>query len=230
MRREVLCAPCVQYTELPIPRRTLPDWYDEVMKLVVGVDEAGRGPLAGPVAVGVVAAPEHFDFLAAFPGLNDSKKLTEKKRERIFAQLEEMDAAAGNATQTTAVVRYHVSLIGHDVIDEYGITYAVREGITKGITELMPDFSQGKVWLDGLLKAPEGYEQETVTGGDALIPVIMLASVAAKVVRDRHMSALAQQYPKYGFERHKGYGTVAHRLAISEYGPCAIHRKTYCGT
>ncbi|HEY0010743.1 MAG TPA: ribonuclease HII [Candidatus Paceibacterota bacterium] len=189
------------------------------MAFVLGVDEAGRGPLAGPVAVGCVRAPDDFDLIAAFPGLNDSKKLTEKARETLFGLLLER-AAAGD-------VAYHVELISHRIIDTKGITHAVRRGIGRGVKSLMPDPSLGKVWLDGLLKAPRPYAQETVIHGDGLIPAIMLASVAAKVTRDRYMTRLAKRFPAYGFERHKGYGTDAHYRALRELGPCSYHRTSY---
>jgi ribonuclease HII len=229
----VRCAPCLQYTELPIPRLTVQEHapssrvpyysancYDDEMKLVVGIDEAGRGPIAGPVAIGIVAAPEDFDILSAFPGLNDSKKLTEKARERIFEQLE-----AAVAEQS---LQYHVSLVSHTVIDEQGIVPAIRHGMQEGVSKLCPDPTLGKLWLDGALKVPEGYEGEVIIGGDGLIPAIMLASVAAKVTRDRYMAELANYYPNYGFESHKGYGTAAHYAAIAEHGLSVIHRRTYC--
>jgi len=189
------------------------------MKSVLGVDEAGRGPLAGPVAVGTICVRGDFDILAAFPGLNDSKKLTEKKREALFELLLER-VTAGD-------VSYHVELIGHDVIDIIGIVPSVERGVEQGIEKLLPDPTQGKIWLDGALCAPHLYEQETVIGGDTLIPAIMLASVAAKVTRDRHMTRLAKHYPLYGFDRHKGYGTSAHYDALREHGLCDLHRRTF---
>lgn len=189
------------------------------MRYVVGVDEAGRGPLAGPVAVGTVCAHEDYDFLKAFPGLNDSKKISEKAREKVFELLEQ-----------SSEVSYHVELVSSEVIDEKGIVFAVRKGVSAGVLKLLPNYAQGKVWLDGLLKAPPGYEQETVVKGDTLIPAIMLASVAAKVVRDRHMTELAEENPLYGFEKHKGYGTKAHYEALRANGPCALHRLTYIHT
>jgi len=189
------------------------------MTLVLGVDEAGRGPLAGPVAVGVVAVREDFDLDAAFPGLNDSKQLTEKARDILF---ELLIAHALNGD-----VSYHVELVSHRVIDERGITHAVERGVRKGVRKLMPEPADGKVWLDGLLKAPKEYEQETVVRGDSIIPAIMLASVAAKVTRDRYMTRFARRFPLYGFERHKGYGTDLHYRALKEYGLCDLHRRTF---
>ncbi|MFZ1987915.1 MAG: ribonuclease HII [Minisyncoccia bacterium] len=187
---------------------------------ILGVDEAGRGPLAGPVAVGVVIAPQDFDFHAAFLGLNDSKQLSEKKRERIFEQLKEYEQKGE--------VRFHVSFSSAKVIDQKGITLAVKDALEEGVRLLLPNPSEGRVFLDGLLYAPEEYEQETIIKGDTLIPAIMLASVAAKVTRDRHMVELAKRFPEYGFEKHKGYGTQLHQEALQKYGLCDIHRRSFC--
>ncbi|MDB5264470.1 MAG: ribonuclease [Parcubacteria group bacterium] len=188
-------------------------------KYIVGVDEAGRGPIAGPVAVGVAMVQEGFDILGTFPGLNDSKKLTEKKREALFQILQE-EAKKGT-------VRVTVCLSSEKVIDGKGIAFAVRDALFRGVRKLMPDPEQGKVWLDGSLKAPPEYDQETVTGGDGIIPAIMLAALAAKVTRDRLMVRLAEEHSVYGFEQHKGYGTKAHYAALIAHGPCAIHRATF---
>lgn len=189
-------------------------------KAVLGVDEAGRGPLAGPVAVGAVCAPEGFDFLTEFPGLNDSKKLSEKKREALFARLVECTEAG--------TIQVAVVLKSAKEIDGRGIAVVIRDAVAEAVEKLLPDAKAGKVWLDGSLKAPIKYEQETVIGGDALIPAIMLASIAAKVSRDRHMVRLAAKYPEYGFERHKGYGTKAHIQAIREQGLSDLHRLSFC--
>lgn len=189
------------------------------MAYIVGVDEAGRGPLAGPVSVGVVKIAEGFDLLELFPGLNDSKKLSEKKREALFAKLQE-EIKNGN-------VQAIVCLSSEKIIDEKGIAYAVRSALARGVRKLMPNPEEGKVFLDGSLKAPPEYSQETIIGGDATIPAIMLASVAAKVTRDRLMKKLALDYPLYGFEVHKGYGTAAHMNALREHGLCVIHRASF---
>ena len=189
-------------------------------KAVLGVDEAGRGPLAGPVAVGAVCAPEGFDFLTEFPGLNDSKKLSEKKREALFARLVECTEAG--------TIQVAVVLKSAKEIDGRGIAVVIRDAVAEAVEKLLPDAKAGKVWLDGSLKAPIKYEQETVIGGDALIPAIMLASIAAKVSRDRHMVRLAAKYPEYGFEGHKGYGTKAHIQAIREQGLSDLHRLSFC--
>ncbi|MES2931701.1 MAG: ribonuclease HII [Patescibacteria group bacterium] len=189
------------------------------MRSVLGVDEAGRGPLAGPVAVGVIAVTEGYDILAHFPGLNDSKKLSEKKREALFKTLQE-EMKAGNVSAV-------VCLSSAKMIDEKGIAYAVRHALDRGVRKLLPNPEEGKVWLDGSLKAPVEYRQETVIGGDGLIPAIMLASIAAKVTRDQLMLKTDALYPAYGFASHKGYGTKAHREAIRAYGPCEEHRTTF---
>ncbi|MEK7602447.1 MAG: ribonuclease HII [Patescibacteria group bacterium] len=192
---------------------------DSGNRFVVGVDEAGRGPLAGPVAVGIVCAPEGYDFLAVFPGLNDSKKLSEKKREALFALLQE------ELKKEALSVR--VQLVSARLIDEGGIAPAVRNAVSLGVRKLLENPENGKVFLDGSLKAPPEYEQETVIGGDALVPAIMLASIAAKVTRDRYMKKVASEFPQYGFEIHKGYGTKAHYEALREHGLCALHRTTF---
>ncbi|MBU1292695.1 ribonuclease HII [Patescibacteria group bacterium] len=188
------------------------------MKLV-GVDEAGRGPIAGPVAVGAVCVPEEYPILDIFPGLNDSKKLSEKKREALFLILQE-EIRKGGISAT-------VCLSSAKMIDEKGIAYAVRHALNRGVTKLLPDSKEGKVFLDGSLHAPEEYVQETVIGGDGTVPVIMLASIAAKVTRDRLMKKRAEEYPEYSFETHKGYGTKAHYAALRAHGLCLEHRASF---
>ncbi|MBP6868972.1 MAG: ribonuclease HII [Candidatus Pacebacteria bacterium] len=189
------------------------------MNFILGVDEAGRGPLAGPLSIGVVSVPEDIDLLALFPTLNDSKQLTEKKREKIFNELEAIKEEQG--------IRYVVLYEEADAIDELGLTEVVRRSVWKGVEELLPVTSEGKVYLDGLLSAPPGYTQETVVGGDGLIPSIMLASIVAKVSRDRLMCEYAKSYPEYGFEKHKGYGTKAHYEAIEKNGLTPLHRRRF---
>ncbi len=186
---------------------------------MLGVDEAGRGPLAGPVAVGVVAVPEGLDVAREFPGVADSKKLSEKNREKIFALLE--------ARRTSGDVRFTVEFEDADTIDEEGITAAVRRALARGVNALAPDSALVRIQLDGALRAPPEYAQETIINGDELVPLISLASIAAKVSRDRLMCKLAEAYPHYGFETHKGYGTKMHYAALGEYGLCAIHRRSF---
>jgi ribonuclease HII len=172
---------------------------------LIGVDEAGRGPLAGPVSVGVVAVPPGFDILRELPGTKDSKQLNERKREEIYIETMRF-VVRGD-------IRYKVNFGSHEYIDRYGITRAVRKAVWKGVRALA-DFDEATVLLDGLLRAPKKYHQWTIIGGDARVPVISLASILAKVERDRLMEELSEHYPQYGFEQHKGYATYDHRMAL----------------
>ena len=175
--------------------------------------------MAGPVAVGVVAVADGFDVAKEFPGVKDSKKLSEKKREKIFDMLETR-VASGDA-------RFIVEFVDAAAIDSKGISQVIREAVGRGVSSLAPDSRDAHVFLDGLLKAPPEYRQETIIDGDELVPLISLASIAAKVLRDRLMVALAATYPLYGFEKHKGYGTIAHYEALGKHGPCVIHRRSF---
>ncbi len=186
---------------------------------MLGVDEAGRGPLAGPVAVGVVAVPVGFIVEKEFPGVADSKKLSEKKREKILQMLEAR-VAKGDA-------RFIVEFETAEIIDEKGIVFAVSCALSRGVNTLAPDSALVRIQLDGSLHAPSEYAQETIINGDELIPLISLASIAAKVSRDRQMVEFSKKYPLYGFEKHKGYGTKFHYEMLKQYGPCAIHRKSF---
>ena len=189
-------------------------------RLIIGVDEAGRGPLAGPVAVGIVVASAKLNIKKIFPGVADSKKLSERKREEIFELLKKKSSQVDS-------LRYLVVFASAQMIDAKGITFAVRHAVYKGVRLLAPDPKGYKVLLDGLLKAPPEYKQQTIIHGDMLEPIISLASIAAKVTRDRLMKKLAKRYPKYGFEVHKGYGTRRHREAMLLLGLCNIHRRSY---
>ena len=192
----------------------------EAMQMVIGVDEAGRGPLAGPVAVGLVYLPSDFEIKRAFPGVTDSKLLSEEKREELFERLELFSARG--------MLSYTVVFSPPEVIDTVGITKAVERAIHSGIRRFKPHPAETTILLDGLLHAPRHYTQQTIIGGDLKEPVISLASIAAKVVRDRRMHILARRYPKYGFEVHKGYATKAHQEALNEFGLCEIHRRSFC--
>ena len=175
--------------------------------------------MAGPVSVGVVAVPKGFNIKRAFPGVGDSKQLSEALREEIYAEAL-LRARAGDIR---LCVRYSSALY----IDTRGIVPAVCRGVWSGVRSVaLPRNSFIK--LDGLLAAPPEYRQETIIKGDALEPVISLASIVAKVRRDRLMRAYAKKYPAYAFDVHKGYGTQKHRQAIGELGLCAIHRQTFC--
>ncbi|MFZ1075184.1 MAG: ribonuclease HII [Minisyncoccia bacterium] len=204
------------------------------MRFLLGVDEAGRGPLAGPVSVGVVAVPEGFDVAKEFPGVADSKKLSEKKREEIFERLLAMSGAGDPGTTSSlrsggygAGPRFSVQFESAGTIDQEGIAIAVRRAVSRGVNELAPDAALVHIQLDGALRAPLEYSQETIINGDELVPVISLASIAAKVSRDRLMTELASKYPLYGFEKHKGYGTKVHYEMLEKYGLCDIHRRTF---
>jgi ribonuclease HII len=201
------------------------------MRFILGVDEAGRGPLAGPVSVGVVAVPEGFVVEKEFPGVADSKKLSEKKREEIYERLLIL-AGRGDPSETEpmshgAGVRFTVEFESAETIDREGIAVAVRRAVSRGVNALAPDAALVRVQLDGSLRAPVEYAQETIINGDEFVPLISLASIAAKVKRDRLMVALARDYPQYGFETHKGYGTKMHYEMLEKHGLCVIHRRSF---
>jgi ribonuclease HII len=189
---------------------------------IIGIDEAGRGPLAGPVAVGMVMLPSSFEPIshglsAGLGELRDSKKLTEVKREKWFKELQYLQKKGG--------LRYGVALISNKVIDTRGITSAIKAGIEQLLKDIDPDGIT--IFLDGGLKAPEHFEQETIIKGDEKVSVISLASIAAKVTRDRKMCQLGKKFPLYDFAQHKGYGTRLHQEKIRQHGLCPIHRVTF---
>lgn len=188
------------------------------MAFIVGIDEAGRGPLAGPVAVGAVKIGREFDK-KFFEGIKDSKQLTAEDRELWFALAME-EKKKGN-------IDFAVSLVSERVIDRKGIAYAIRLGIKRCLSALRVS-EDSQVFLDGGIKAPvEFVHQLTVVKGDEKIPLISLASIMAKVTRDRKMVKLAKKFPLFGFDIHKGYGTYFHRKAILEYGSTELHRKSF---
>lgn len=176
---------------------------------VCGVDEAGRGPLAGPVCAAAVILPAGI----MIEGLNDSKKLSEKKREALF------DIITENA------VSWSVSLVDEKTIDEINILQATYRAMRQAVEGLPhpADFA----YIDGNRMEGLDLPYECVVSGDARIPSIAAASIVAKVTRDRLMRDFAVRYPVYGFERHKGYGSRAHHEALLQYGPCPIHRRTF---
>lgn len=194
-------------------------------KYLVGIDEAGRGPLAGPVAVGVAVVPSNFDWQSKLPDVNDSKQLPEKKREEIFKMARRLKAAGQ--------LNYAVSMVSAKVIDKVGIVTAINCGIEKSLKKISAYHTINRmiVKLDGGLIAPAEYKhQETIIKGDASEPIIGLASIMAKVTRDRYMTLQSSKpiFAPYNFATHKGYGTKAHREAISQYGLSTIHRISYC--
>jgi len=190
---------------------------------VVGIDEAGRGPLAGPVSVAAVAFPEDLYKKRhhILGGIRDSKKLTEKGRERWFALLLR-EAKQGR-------IKIASSMVSHTVIDRCGISKATALGVARSLTKLalLPRLS--RVLLDGSLSAPlEWTNQETIIRGDDKVAIISAASVVAKVRRDRRIVRLSVKYPEYGFAIHKGYGTRAHYRALKKHGLSPLHRKSFC--
>lgn len=188
----------------------------------VGVDEAGRGPLAGPVSVAAVAlmARVPLDIGMSRGTLKDSKQLSEKKRGQWFEWL--------RGKQKSGRIKFTASLVGEKTIDRIGIVKAVKIGIGRCLKRLDLKPEQCRVLLDGNLAAPKVYRnQKTIIRGDEKIPLIMLASIIAKVRRDRRMIKLARVYPDYNFETHKGYGTRAHYRALNRYGLSPLHRRSF---
>ncbi|TSC67693.1 MAG: ribonuclease HII [Parcubacteria group bacterium Gr01-1014_72] len=191
-------------------------------RFVVGIDEAGRGPLAGPVSVGVSVLKRRRLRVARrrFRGLKDSKKLSEAARE-AFVRTMRRAAREG-------LLRFSVALVGNQTIDRCGIVAAVNIAMRRALLRLRVAPERCEVLLDGALRAPKAFtRQKTIIGGDATKFPIMLAAVAAKVRRDRSMRRLARRYPKYSFEIHKGYGTALHYRRIRRYGLSPVHRRTF---
>lgn len=182
---------------------------DQGYRLVVGVDEAGRGPLAGPVVAAAVVLP----LDAVLKGLDDSKKLSPAKREELFPKIQEM--------------AHGVAVVNPEVIDEINILQAARLAMKQAVGKLSsnPDL----LLIDGNQKIDSQIEQWAIVKGDAKSFSIAAASVLAKVTRDRIMEDYHRLYPQYEFARHKGYGTQLHRDLIAEHGPCPIHRRTFRG-
>jgi ribonuclease HII len=186
---------------------------------IIGIDEVGRGPLAGPVAVGVFCVKKDFNFKKLL-GIRDSKKLTPEKREYFFKKIKELEK--------NNEVEYVVTFVSSKEIDKKGISFSIRKALIKSIVGLNKKPELCEVFLDGGLYAPEEYKkQKTIVKGDDKVKVISCASVVAKVLRDRKMCLLAKKYPQYGFEIHKGYGTKKHCESIKKYGICPEHRKCF---
>ncbi len=181
----------------------------EGFNIICGVDEAGRGPLAGPVCAAAVILPCDIDI----PGLNDSKKLSDKKRRELFPIICEK------------AVAYSIAFADHKEIDDINILHATFLAMERAINGLniKPDF----VLIDGNRTKDFGIPVETVIGGDGKSASIAAASILAKVTRDNYMMEMAEIYPNYGFEIHKGYGTKVHYASIVEHGPSPIHRISF---
>ena len=196
-------------------------------KYIIGIDEVGRGPLAGPLAIGVVCIPvlenlELPDALAReFPVTRDSKQLSVKGRDEHFKKIKEL--------QRKDLLQFVVRYTAPEIIDKSGLTKALESAIRRALSHLAVDPAKSYIYLDGSLKAPREYtNQRTIIKGDETELPIALASIVAKVARDRKMCLLAKQYPGYGFESHKGYCTKLHTNAIRAYGLCKIHRRSFC--
>ena len=180
-------------------------------KNIAGIDEAGRGPLAGPV----VAAAVIFPFKVNIPGLNDSKKLSANKREELFPKIQEISVAFG------------LAVVDQKVIDKINILQAARLAMKQAVETLK--ITPGLLLIDGNQKIDSTLNQWAIVKGDSRSLSIAAASVLAKVTRDRIMDGYHKLYPQYEFNRHKGYGTRLHRNLIQEHGPCPIHRSTFKG-
>ena len=177
--------------------------------LEAGVDEAGRGPLAGPVVVAAVILPKNHDMVS----LDDSKRLSEKRRELLLPQIE------------AQAIAFAVEFVDVDEIDRVNILQATMNGMKRAVENLEP--APHHAMIDGNHAPQLSCEVTTVVGGDALIASISAASVLAKVYRDRLMVSMHSLYPDYGFDRHKGYPTAFHLERLKSLGPCPIHRKSF---
>ena len=187
---------------------------------IAGIDEAGRGPLAGPVVVACVVMPRD----SMIEGVNDSKKVSEKKREKLYEEI------------IKEAIGYGVGIISQEEIDRINILNATKEGLTTAIKEMEKDLKEKKrnfdkpeiILVDALTKIDTDHiPYKSIIKGDAKSYSIAAASIIAKVTRDRIMRKWAEVYPMYGFEKHKGYGTSAHISAIKEYGLCPLHRRSF---
>lgn len=191
-------------------------YFEKGIDIVCGVDEAGRGPLAGPVVAGACILPRGI----VIDGLNDSKKLSEKKRERLFDEIKSVALAYGIGTASP------------EEIDEINILNAAFLAMRRAVEQLKTDFPEYMpqlLLIDG--NKARGFDIDTVTvvGGDAKSPSIAAASILAKVTRDRMCVEMDAEYPEYGFLKHKGYPTREHKLALFRYGPTPIHRSSFLG-
>ena len=183
--------------------------FEKGIQLICGVDEAGRGPLAGPVCAAAVILPPHVDI----PGLNDSKKLSDKRRRELFPLIKE------------AAIAYGIGIATHEEIDEINILQATYVAMERAIQSLSvkPELAL----VDGNRARDFGVAVETVVKGDSRSASIAAASILAKVTRDDMMLELAEVYPQYGFDIHKGYGTKAHYAALDAHGASPVHRMSF---
>ena len=205
--------------EMKIPEARL---HEAGYRFIAGVDEVGRGPLAGPVVTAAVVLPEDFDVL----GVDDSKKLSEKRREELFDII------------TERAIAYGIGICDHKVIDEINILQATKKAMKQAIAECEGRLAEKQsggadrasidyVLFDAVTIEDLDKPQEAIIKGDAKVLAIAAASIIAKVTRDRMMVEYATQYPWYAFEKNKGYGTAAHYEGLKAHGPCPIHRMTF---
>ena len=193
----------------------------EIYDYVVGVDEVGRGPIAGPVTVSAFAiSKENYrEVYQVLLGVTDSKKITEKKREQFTELMKGL--------KKTNKLQVAISSVSAEVIDTKGISFAIQSALNSSVKKISDLSESIFVYLDGSLYADERFDQEVIIKGDSKNWLIGAASVIAKVTRDAQMVKYAEQLPGYGFERHKGYGTKAHYESIQKKGLCKIHRKSW---
>ena len=192
------------------------------MKYLVGIDEVGRGPLAGPVCIGLCKflKKNQRKIWKIIKDVKDSKKLSESERHLWLRQMKDLRGAG--------VISYHTSFVSHKIIDERGIAFAIRLATKRTIAKARLTPNNCEILLDGSIYAPKEFKnQKTIIKGDEKEPIIALASIVAKVRRDNRMKKLAKTYPGYGFEIHKGYGTKSHILALQKLGPSDIHRRSF---
>jgi ribonuclease HII len=196
---------------------------------LIGVDEVGRGPLAGPITIGVFVVSKNYfpifkkDLYKKMDKLKDSKKMKESEREEWFKHF--FKKRRENRKELSFVT---VSL-NNNLIDQKGISWCTKTGIRKSLYRLNINPKESKIYLDGLLYAPKKFKnQKTIIKGDEKNELIAAASVVAKVTRDRFMKKLAKEFPEYNFKINKGYGTLTHRKAIKKYGKCIYHRESFC--
>lgn len=201
------------------------------VKYIIGIDEVGRGPLAGPVTVGAILASRK--TLKFLKGIKDSKKLSARQREEWFKKIKNHAFCPMGGYTNSEKIIFATASINNKIIDKIGIVKAIDLAIKRIIssfrrkTDIMP--SNSYFLLDGSLKVSKEYRQKTIIKGDLKIPVISAASIIAKVTRDKFMITLHKKLPCYFFNLHKGYGTKLHYEMINRFGLSAYHRKSYCG-
>lgn len=209
-----------EFERLKVIKEIEENLYNEGITSIAGIDEAGRGPLAGPVVVASVIMPRE----SMIEGVNDSKKVSEKKREKLYEEI------------INECIAYGVGIINQEEIDKINILNATKEGLTKAIKEMENNLKEKNqkiekpeiILVDALTKIDTDHiPYRSIIKGDSKSYSIAAASIIAKVTRDRIMRQWDEVYPMYGFAKHKGYGTAAHMEAIREYGLCPLHRRSF---